>query len=259
MDAIFTNYMPKELLALKINACKLALDALPDVSISMRRIRNVRTPVCLIDNHMYTNKSKQGRHYFELAGKRESYMAELKDLDSRWYGNFKCRVPEDMIPRKVVRKFIDYVGNPVVMNKEFFDSLENDADPDYPENKKYFFNGVYYRSVAEKEIAEFYTINNIPFKYEPEIWIKGMNKPIHPDFVIYIRELDCCKFHEHIGMMSLVSYLRSTKNKYLMYIEAGLIPDFDILFTYDTEEIPFDIRTMWPRLNQLVYCSLFAK
>lgn len=86
-----------------------------------------------------------------------------------------------------------------------------------------------------------------------------MNKPIHPDFVIYIRELDCCKFHEHIGMMSLVSYLRSTKNKYLMYIEAGLIPDFDILFTYDTEEIPFDIRTMWPRLNQLVYCSLFAK
>lgn len=251
--------MPRELLALKINACRMALDALPDVSITIRSIRKVPTPVCLIDNHMFTNKSIQGKHCFELAGKRESYATELKDLESKWYGTYKCGIPEDLIPRKVVRKFINHIGEPVVINKEFFDSLENDADPEYPENKKYFFNGVYYRSVAEKEIAEFYTINNIPFKYEPEIWIKGLSKPIHPDFVIYIRELDCCKFHEHIGMLSFVNYLRMTKNKYQMYIEAGLIPDFDIFFTYDTEEIPFDIRTMWPRLNQLVYCSLFSK
>ena len=168
-------------------------------------------------------------------------------------------MPEDVTPRKVIRKYNNGQGEMVTLNKEFFDSLTNDADPSYPESKKYFFNGVYYRSVAEKEIAEFYTTHGIPFKYEPEIWIAGMNKPINPDFVIYIKELDCCKFHEHLGLMSFVTYLRNTKNKYIMYIDAGLIPDLDILFTYDTEDMPFDIRTLWPRLNSMVYCSLFAK
>jgi hypothetical protein len=86
-----------------------------------------------------------------------------------------------------------------------------------------------------------------------------MNKPIYPDFVIYIRELDCCKFHEHLGMLNFVNYLKTTKNKYVMYIDAGLIPDIDILFTYDTDDLPFDIRTMWPRLNSLIYSSLFTR
>ena len=44
-----------------------------------------------------------------------------------------------------------------------------------------------------------------------------------------------------------------------MYTNAGLIPGSDILFTYNTEELPFDIRIMWPQLNAMVYSSLFAK
>jgi hypothetical protein len=44
-----------------------------------------------------------------------------------------------------------------------------------------------------------------------------------------------------------------------MYIDAGLIPDIDVLFTYDTDDLPFDIRTMWPRLNSLTYSSLFTR
>ena len=85
------------------------------------------------------------------------------------------------------------------------------------------------------------------------------NKPIYPDFVIYIKELDCCKFHEHFGMMNSSTYLRITKSKYDLYTDAGLVPDLDILFTYDISDMPFDVRTLWPRINSLVYCSLFAK
>ena len=259
MDAIKTNYIPREYLALRINACKMALDKLPITSISTKKIRGTKTPVCYVDNHTYTSKSKLGQHYFELAEKRESYQSELDTALACWHSYFKGAVPDDITPRKVVRKYINHIGEHVTLNGEFFESLKNDANPDYPESKKYFFNGVYYRSVAEKEIAEFYTIHGIPFKYEPEIWITGMNKPIHPDFVIYIKELDCCKIHEHLGMMSFVTYLRVTKNKYEMYTNAGLIPGFDILFTYNTEELPFDIRIMWPQLNAMVYSSLFAK
>ena len=259
MDAITTNYIPREWLALVINTCRIALEKLPEAYLWTRKINGVMTPVCVVENHRYTKTKEVGRSYFEQAEKREKYEAELKDAECKWYAWHRGPVPEDIKPRRVIRRLNTGNGNTVILNKDYFDSLKNDADPSYPESKKYFFNGVYYRSVAEKEIAEFYTVNNIPFKYEPEIWVDGMNKPINPDFVIFIKELDCCKFHEHFGMMNNLNYLRNTKNKYVMYTEAGLVPDLDILFTYDTEELPFDIRTMWPRLNSMVYCSLFAK
>ena len=259
MEAINTNYIPREWLALKINACRMALEVLPEATIILKKIRNRKVPVCIVAHHTYTNSRDIGKKYFAIAEKRQSYKALLEESECKWHTYFQGAVPEDLTPHKVVRKLNTGNNQTVTINKEFFDSLENDADPEYPESKRYYFNGVYYRSVAEKDIAEFYTINNIPFKYEPEIWISGMNKPIHPDFVIYIKEIDCCKFHEHIGMMSHVQYLRTTRNKYLMYIDAGLIPDQDILFTYDTADQPFDIRTLWPRLNAMVYCSLFVK
>ena len=259
MKTITTNYIPKEWLALKINACRLALLKLPKTALHIRTIRNVITPVCVVDGHTYTRKTEKGKHFFEQAEKREQYESQLEAASAGWNANFKGPVPGDITPRKVVRMFNVGNGEQVVLDRSYFDSLKNDADPYYPESKKYFFNGIYYRSVAEKEIAEFYTVNGIPFKYEPEVWISGMNKPIYPDFVIYIKELDCCKFHEHLGMLNFVNYLKTTKNKYVMYIDAGLIPDIDILFTYDTDDLPFDIRTMWPRLNSLTYSSLFTR
>jgi hypothetical protein len=75
MNAIKTNYIPREYLALRINACKMALDKLPITSLSTRSIRGIKTPVCYVDDHAYTSKSKLGQHYFELAEKRESYQS----------------------------------------------------------------------------------------------------------------------------------------------------------------------------------------
>ena len=141
MEAITTNYIPREWFALKINACKMAIEHLPNATVSLRKIRGIDTPVCTYKHHRYTMK----------------------------------------------------------------------------------------------------------------------NKPIYPDFVIYIKELDCCKIHEHFGMMNSSTYLRITKSKYDLYTDAGLVPDLDILFTYDISDMPFDVRTLWPRINSLVYCSLFAK
>jgi len=259
MNQINTNYIPREWLALKINACKMALSKLPDTSLHIRSIRSVKTPVCIVNGHMFTRKTEKGRYYFGLAEKREQYEEQLNVAECIWHSHFKGPIPDDITPRTVVRMFNIGNGERVALDRAYFDSLKNDADPYYPESKKYFFNGIYYRSVAEKEIAEFYTTNGIPFKYEPEVWINGMNKPIYPDFVVYIKEIDCCKFHEHLGLMNFVNYLKTTKNKYIMYTEAGLIPDLDILFTYDTDDLPFDLRTLMPRLNSMIYGSLFTR
>ena len=75
----------------------------------------------------------------------------------------------------------------MILNKAFFDSLENDANKEYPKYNNYYFNGIYYRSAAERDIAIFYTIIGMPFKNEPNITLIGLNKAVNPDFVIYRR------------------------------------------------------------------------
>ncbi len=85
--------------------------------------------------------------------------------------------------------------------------------------------------------------------------LAGLNKPINPDFIIYIEELDTCFIHEHFGMKDSSDYLTTTKTKYGNYTNAGLIPDLDILFTHDTGEMPFDIRCLSAKLNAAIYCK----
>ena len=97
------------------------------------------------------------------------------------------------------------------MDKQFFDSLKNDADTKHPKPTDFPFNGIYYRSAAERDIAVFYTEMGLPFKCEPEITIKGN------------------------------------------YANAGLILGVDAIFTYDTDDTPFDIRYLETLLNSCIY------
>ena len=76
---------------------------------------------------------------------------------------------------------------------------------------------------------------------------------------LYIKELDSCKFHEHLGMKEYADYLRDTKIKYTNYLGAGLIPDMDIIFTQDKDEAPFDIRYLAAKLNSAVYGSIICR
>ena len=145
------------------------------------------------------------------------------------------------------------------MDKSYFDSLKNDDNTKYQKYKSNLFNGIYYRSAAERDIAIYYTEMGIPFKYEPSIMISGLTKAINPDFVLYIKELDSCKFHEHLGMKDYADYLRDTKVKYSNYLGAGLIPDVDIIFTHDNDDAPFDIRYLSAKLNSAVYGSIICR
>ena len=81
---------------------------------------------------------------------------------------------------------------------------------------------------------------------------------IYPDFVPYFKEIDNCKFHEHFGIKNSANYLRITGIKYTNYTNAGLVPELDILFTHDVEEMPFDIRYLSSKLNTAIYSAVIS-
>ena len=255
---LIDKIIPREFLALRINYCRQQLEMLPDTKLYKYTSVNSQCIKVAVGKHRYALDTDTGKHYYQIYQRRDLLQRRLTLYEAIWDANFKGDTLEECVPHKVERKICIDARTSIVMNKEFFDSLKNDANTKHPKPTDYPFNGIYYRSAAEREIAIFYTEMGIPFKYEPEIIIKGLPKPVYPDFVIYIEELDNCKIHEHFGMKSSASYLRITAVKYTNYAEAGLVPELDVLFTNDTEDLPFDIRYLSSKLNSAVYGTMIS-
>ena len=255
--AILEPYVPREYLALQINYCKQQLATLPEVSMTFHMVRGERKIILKYNNHKSEATTQNGKELLRIYEQREELSRKLSRLEGLWYSEFRGLPPSYIAPRKIQRKLYISSSESVIIDSKFFNSLKNDADPNYREGKTHFYNGIYYRSAAEVDIARYYTETDIPFKYEPEIWLKGLNHPIHTDFVTLIRELDLCKFHEHFGMKNAADYNRITGIKYNNYTGAGLLPGLDTYFTYDVPDIPFDLRCLPVKLNSVVYCSLF--
>ncbi len=212
--------------------------------------------VIQVGKHRYFLDSDQGKEHLNIFNTRNEIERQLQIYEAIWNYRYKDFPSSECMPHKVIRTLYVDTNKSVVMNRAFFDSLVNDANTDHPKFKNYFFNGIYYRSAAERDIAIFYTEMGIPFKYEPNVYLKGLTQPINTDFVLYIKELDSCKFHEHFGMKDSSDYLRITKLKYGNYTNAGLIPELDILFTHDVEDMPFDIRYLSAKLNTAIYGTI---
>ena len=250
--------IPREYLALKINYCRQQLNLLPKIKLQIHNLSGVPTKRLFVDNHRYNPDSVSGAKYMQLLHKRNELERQLELYEAIWTCYFKGDPLPECEPHSVKRTLCIDAINQKTMNKAYFDSLENDANKQYAKPNNYPFNGIFYRSAAEREIAIFYTEMGIPFKYEPAVRIKGIPTTIYPDFVIYIPELDNCKFHEHLGMKDSAQYLKITNNKYYNYTNAGLVPELDIIFTHDVQEIPFDIRYVASKINTAIYGTMIA-
>ncbi|MBR6211268.1 MAG: hypothetical protein IKQ81_08975 [Clostridiales bacterium] len=255
MELTITN-IPREYLALKINYCRQQLIELPAVRMQVSNVNGIATKKLVCGKHRNNLNTPAGERLLELKKRRDYYACQLRIYEAVWDAQYKCDFPPECYPHKVIRTMYTDTYEKVSLDREFFDSLVNDSNTDRPKPTYYPFNGILYRSSAERKIAILYTSLGIPFKYEPAVMLKGLNRPIHPDFVLYIRELDNCKFHEHFGVRQSSNYLKETSFKYNNYTHAGLVPETDIIFTHDVEEIPFDIRSLTAKLNTAVYTTL---
>ena len=156
--------IPREYLALKINYCKKQLEALPKVKLHEHFIDGSSIKRLVVDGHRYDLGSANGKKYYAAWLLRDQNERLLRVYEATWDYCFKGPVPK-LSPHKNVRTLLVHGGSTVVMDRNYFDSLKNDANTGYPKPNLYPFNGIQYRSAAEKSIAEFYTDAGIPFKY----------------------------------------------------------------------------------------------
>lgn len=118
--------------------------------------------------------------------------------------------------------------------------LKNEHHPEHLIHKTY--SGNYVRSKSEVLIDMFLFKNKIPFRYECLLELD--NIILYPDFTIRHPKTGKLFYWEHFGLMNQPSYRKSTCSKLQLYISNGIIPNIQLITTYETQEEPLDPETV---------------
>lgn len=77
---------------------------------------------------------------------------------------------------------------------------------------------------------------SIPYRYECPL-VLGL-KTYHPDFTIRHPRTGELYYWEHLGRIDDPEYYRNTCKKIQDYIQHGIIPSYNLILTYETEDQP---------------------
>lgn len=127
----------------------------------------------------------------------------------------------------------------------------------YPEALRYETNaGEYVRSKSEVIIANLLHMeaDQLLYKYERPLMLKynGRDILIYPDFTIINTQTGKITYWEHAGLMSNLEYVSDFVWKNNLYYENHLLPGTDVLFTFETEDHPLEIRMIKNMISNLL-------
>lgn len=98
------------------------------------------------------------------------------------------------------------------------------------------------RSKSEMMIDMFLYVNNIPFRYECALELNGII--LYPDFTIRHPKTGELIYWEHFGLMDNPSYAQNVPNKLRTYISNRIIPNINLITTYETQANPLSVEAI---------------
>ena len=154
------------------------------------------------------------------------------------------RGPEYLSLLKSSRFTADFSGDEVSygnLKEELreWSQAEYRSNPNHPEHLVCKTpNGGYVRSKSELFIATFLQMNHIPYRYEAELELG--DEIIYPDFTIRHPKTGATVILEHFGLYDNDRYFETFLRKLRAYRRCNYIPYYNLLMTYETNDIPFD-------------------
>ena len=108
-----------------------------------------------------------------------------------------------------------------------------EVDENFPEI--YAERGERVKSKSEKILADYFYRNQIPYKYEKPIYLKGYGI-IYPDFTFISKKTLKPIYWEHEGMMDDPLYARRAVSKIALNQKNGIFPGESLNLTFETEK-----------------------
>jgi len=124
-----------------------------------------------------------------------------------------------------------------------------EPNPAKPEHLRYETEqGELVRSKSEMIIANllYQHRDTILYKYERPLQVVTDGKPrtIYPDFTILNIHTEKITYLEHAGMMDTPKYANDHVRKINTYMENNILPGLDVLFTYESEMCPLELKIL---------------
>lgn len=167
------------------------------------------------------------RHHREDVGKAESLLSmnsEYRELISPYFKTKSTVVQE-------------WLQEPFEQNTQYNENLKLKS-----------LSGNTLRSKSEVMIDTLLYVNKIPFRYECAL--KLGKKKIFPDFTIMHPKTGKIYYWEHFGQMSNEDYVRKACAKIQLYTLYGIIPDIDLIMTFETPENPLSTEMVMEKIQK---------
>lgn len=124
-----------------------------------------------------------------------------------------------------------------------------EMNPKYPEHKNIrAINGLMVRSKSEAFIVMLLVTYHIPFRYECKLELDGQT--IYPDFTIRHPITGETIYWEHAGRLEDPKYVSKHLYTLRLFLNNGLIPDFNVIFTYESDSHPFNIQIAEDKIRE---------
>ena len=81
--------------------------------------------------------------------------------------------------------------------------------------------------------------HQLPFRYECQLLLSGI--AFYPDFTIRHPKSGKTFYWEHFGMMNNLNYSKKTFEKLQIYNNHNILPDFNLITTYETTNHPLNL------------------
>lgn len=109
-------------------------------------------------------------------------------------------------------------------------------------------NGLVVRSKSESIIALYLYTHRIPFHYEEVLTLGGVD--LYPDFTLRHPQTGETLYWEHIGRPDDAIYRASFLEKLDLYIAHGIIPDQNLILTWETGENPLSAEEVKNKIQR---------
>ena len=127
--------------------------------------------------------------------------------------------------------------------REWYEKNPGRENP-YPILQKIFSErGEPVRSKSEKILADLFYRNQIPYVYEPKVWMQD-GRIVYPDFLLLNVRTRKAYVYEHFGMMDSPEYSQKASEKINYYMENGYHYGDRFLFSMETSKTPLNTKTV---------------
>lgn len=122
------------------------------------------------------------------------------------------------------------------MSKPYESGVFEEGEPEFYTDKNERV-----RSKSEILIANALAKNNVPYKYECPMVLKGLGK-IHPDFTALNVMKRKVFYWEHLGKLDDVDYARKNVFRINTYEKNGIFHGENLITTWETSTLPLDVK-----------------